>query len=162
MGRKAEDPIQRILTNATEGPKIPWLEEPCLDSLYHCSSWGYPMISVNDYPRVATRVLLEHSLGRPLRDGYYALHHCDRRHCVRLSHLYEGTQKENTRDRDVRKRSVFPVGERNGRGWMTETQVREIRELRLQGLKLADLAKRFRLSIPHVCDIINRRKWTHI
>ena len=162
MSTTAIDPITRILTNAVEGPNIPWLDEPCLDSLYHKTNWGYPMISVNNYPRVATRVVLEHSLGRPIKHGYRALHKCDRRSCVRSSHLYEGTQKENMRDRDVRGRAKPPIGERNGRGWITETQVLQIRALRETGLKLAAIAQKFNLSIPHVCDIVNRRKWRHI
>lgn len=34
----------------------------------------------------------------PLAEGKYILHKCKNRSCVNPSHLYQGTQKENTRD----------------------------------------------------------------
>lgn len=47
----------------------------------------------------ATRVVLELVvLGRPLRPGWFALHHCDVSRCVNPAHLYEGTRLDNARD----------------------------------------------------------------
>lgn len=42
-----------------------------------------------------------------LKYGYWPKqlnHHCDEARCVRLSHVYEGTQKENVRDMHTRGR----------------------------------------------------------
>jgi hypothetical protein len=44
------------------------------------------------------RLVLERKLGRPIRPGYWACHHCDYPPCVNAEHLYEGTPKDNSRD----------------------------------------------------------------
>jgi hypothetical protein len=48
------------------------------------------------------RLALERKLGRPINPGLRALHHCDRNSCVNPEHLYEGTDKDNMRDRALR------------------------------------------------------------
>ena len=45
------------------------------------------------------RLMLANKLGRPIRDGHHALHLCDHPRCQRPEHLYEGTQRDNMRDR---------------------------------------------------------------
>src|SRR5262252_4680205 len=44
------------------------------------------------------RLALERKLGRPIKSGYMALHHCDVSVCVNQEHLYEGRAKDNTDD----------------------------------------------------------------
>ena len=46
------------------------------------------------------RLTLERKLGRPIKDC--ALHICDNKRCVNPNHLYEGTYKDNSRDRGLR------------------------------------------------------------
>jgi hypothetical protein len=45
-----------------------------------------------------TRFVLERKLGRPIRLGFQALHHCDHPACCQEKHLYEGTQRDNVKD----------------------------------------------------------------
>jgi hypothetical protein len=52
--------------------------------------------------RKVHRLILERKLGRPIRPGYHALHTCDHPSCVNPEHLYEGTDKDNARDRQLR------------------------------------------------------------
>jgi hypothetical protein len=51
---------------------------------------------------MVARLVLERQLGRKIRPGYYACHHCDHRWCVNPEHLYEGTKKDDARDRETR------------------------------------------------------------
>lgn len=53
------------------------------------------------------------------------LHRCDNRKCLRLSHLYAGTHKQNAADRERRGRGghVLRRGSRNGSVKLTEAQV---------------------------------------
>lgn len=55
------------------------------------------------------RESLELFLGRPLRPGLLACHHCDVPGCYEPMHLYEGTQSENLRDMYERHRGM-PAG----------------------------------------------------
>lgn len=54
------------------------------------------------YGKIASRrthvLALELHLGRKLGEGMRALHTCDNPPCVNVSHLYEGTQRDNVRD----------------------------------------------------------------
>ena len=45
------------------------------------------------------RPALEARLGRPIRPGYQAAHHCDNRACYEPTHLFEATQVDNERDK---------------------------------------------------------------
>ncbi len=53
---------------------------------------------------LAHRFILEQIIGRELRAGFNACHHCDIGLCVRPEHLYEGTQGQNLQDAYVRRR----------------------------------------------------------
>jgi hypothetical protein len=60
---------------------------------------GYRIVSIEGKRCRAHRVALERKLGRPIRPGYDALHECDWPPCVNEDHLYEGTDKDNMRDK---------------------------------------------------------------
>lgn len=59
----------------------------------------HPTVAVEGRPQRASRVVLERKLGRPIKPGYCALHHCDRPPCVNPDHIYEGTHFDNQLDR---------------------------------------------------------------
>lgn len=50
-------------------------------------------------------MLLEHG---EIPEGDWVLHHCDNPPCVNPKHLYFGTPKENSRDREVRGHGFKP------------------------------------------------------
>lgn len=84
-------------------------------------------------------------------------HTCDSRRCCNALHLYVGTQQQNIKDRDRKNRQAR--GEKNANTSLTESKVREIRNLRAQGNTLEKIAKT--LSIPKgtVAGITSRRNW---
>jgi len=101
---------------------------------YGCHRWpraiddkGYGRTKIGKVHRLA----LERKLGRPIRRGFHALHHCDYKPCVNPDHLYEGTDKDNVRDRSERYpegavkggkacREKYGLPERNSKGQWTK------------------------------------------
>jgi hypothetical protein len=69
---------------------------------YGCNVWprvekaARVKIEGNQY--YVPRLVLERKLGRPIKPGYFACHHCDWPPCVNADHIYEGTKSDNTRD----------------------------------------------------------------
>lgn len=61
------------------------------------SSDGYGRISRNGVRQGAHRIAYELVNG-PIKDGLFACHHCDIKKCVRPSHIFLGTQKDNMQD----------------------------------------------------------------
>lgn len=53
------------------------------------------------------RLALERKLGRSIKPGYFACHHCDTASCVNPEHLYEGTNQENQKDVALRYPEVW-------------------------------------------------------
>lgn len=72
--------------------------------LFPCKLWtgatanGYGHRRSNGKLVLVHREGLERFLGRPLRDGLLACHHCDVRNCYQQMHLYEGTHADNNAD----------------------------------------------------------------
>lgn len=89
-----------------------------------------------------------------LKPGYYACHHCDNPRCVRLSHLYAGTPKQNVSDAIKRGRMKLMKAAK-----LTEKQVIAIR---LAKGTHDEIAKKFLVSRPAVTLIKNRNTWKHV
>jgi hypothetical protein len=74
--------------------------------------------------------------GRPVRDGFWALHHCDYKPCHNPKHLYEGTIAQNVQD-------SYNRGRIAGNSRYTPEQVQEaerlIEETTMSLRKLSDI-----------------------
>lgn len=80
-----------VLVRPDLGPCWPWTAFRDKD--------GYGRFSCSHDECVpAHHYILELKLGRPLKNGYLACHHCDWPPCCRPEHLFEGTPKDNTQD----------------------------------------------------------------
>jgi hypothetical protein len=124
---------------------------------------GYGQIWLDGRQRKATRVALM-LVGRPLRPGEMACHHCDTPSCVRPDHLFAGNMSDNLADCVAKGRHssmtkpdrqargerhgsrLHPErlarGVRNGMARLTTRQVEEIRSRR--GVETQEsLAERF-------------------
>jgi hypothetical protein len=88
-----------------------------------------------------------------------ALHRCDVRNCVEISHLFEGDHAANMADRNAKGRQARQKGESHGSAKLTESQVRRIRAARAT---IFELAKRFGISFSMVARIRRREGWRHI
>lgn len=89
-----------------------------------------------------------------------ACHRCDNPPCVRPSHLFTGTQKDNIRDAVKKRRLVFPEarrGERNNKARLTEQNVREIRNRSSESRIL--LEREFGVGRYAIYSVITRKSW---
>ena len=96
-------------------------------------------------------------------EGKLVLHKCDNPPCVRPSHLYVGTQKDNVRDMHERGRAVInPVyGEKNKLAKLTNAEVSRIRGL-FDGRhgEMKRLAAQFDVSLAQISRILNNKSRT--
>lgn len=74
-----------------------------------------------------------------------ALHHCDNPPCCEITHLFEGTGRDNLEDMTRKGRRA--IGDRNGAARYSDELVQQVREA--TGLK-REIAKRFGLSASQV------------
>ena len=100
-------------------------------------SAGYGLTSVKNRLVYTHRLALEEGLGRPLKDGCLACHHCDNLPCCNPLHLYEGTHQSNVNDMVSRGRR---------RTKLTTNDVIEIKRLHSQGMIYKKIATLFGVS----------------
>lgn len=127
-----------------------------------CSSEsGYGFFRDNGKNLYAHRISLELKLGRPIADGLCANHNCKQnRKCVNPDHLYEGTYKQNTNDRN--KDETMNRGEEHGKSKLTADDVREIRVLIGFGFSQRELGQMYGVYQSTISQVILGKKWKHI
>lgn len=121
---------------------------------------GYGRVLVDGRTRSAHVVALEEALGRRLRPKMKGCHKCDNKPCVRPSHLFEGTQKQNVRDCVVKGRHKNPVhiGEKHHFAVLTWADVAVIRK-RAVTEPYEALGKEFGIGTRHVGRIVRYERW---
>jgi len=109
----------------------------------------------------AHRWIYEHIHG-PQPKTTFICHTCDNPSCVNPDHLYAGTPKQNSRDRDMRGRGIKPVGASNPMATLTENEVIEIRKMFADGMRVNEIARATGLKHQNVSKIVRRERWTHV
>lgn len=124
---------------------------------------GYGMFSTVNGNTGAHRVawrLTFGPLGKRKGKKLYACHRCDIRKCVRPSHLFAGTAKDNARDCGVKNNYPTRAGAANNAARLDWVKVREIRRLREERhWQLQRIAKRFKVSETQVGKICANQAW---
>lgn len=100
----------------------------CWNWLGALTDFGHGQVRVAYRLHRAHRVSWEMEHG-PIAEGLCVLHRCDNPRCVRPSHLFLGTKRDNTADMmsKGRGRYVSHSGEQNASSKLSAAQVREIR-----------------------------------
>lgn len=104
---------------------------------------------------VASRVSWEIHKG-PIPAGMLICHRCDVRRCVRPSHLFLGTQKENMEDMWNKQRDLG--GHKNPCAAFTKEQIEWIRENYKWG-KGPEFSKKFGVSTYTIWRVINHKTY---
>lgn len=88
------------------------------------------------------------------------LHKCDTPLCVRFSHLFQGTQKDNARDAKRKNRHMH--GEMYGKAKLTDRKVKKILILLKKGEFQTTIAKKFGVSSTTIHNVQYGLKWSHV
>lgn len=94
--------------------------------------------------------------------GMKVCHSCDNPPCVNPSHLWLGTDADNSLDSVKKGRHVRMMGSEHPMARLDERAVRTIRRLLAVGTKQCDLAKMFRCSQANISRIAMRQTWSHV
>lgn len=119
---------------------------------------GYGVVNHRGVISRAHRLAWEWENG-PVPTGMQMCHHCDNPKCVRPSHLFIGTAKENMEDMARKGRSNAPKGERCYTAKISDAEATDIRQrFAAGGISKKRLAEEYGLHSSHVGRIINGRK----
>jgi len=118
---------------------------------------GYGLFSYNGKWVTAHRTSWELEHGK--KPSFNILHHCDNPSCVRSSHLFEGTQKDNMHDMISKGRKVQLKGKESGNAKLTEQEVVEIFQSKESQRKLAN---RYDVGKSTIARIKHKKTWSHI
>ncbi len=147
------------------------LKDGCWEWERYINRHGYGRYG--DKGVLAHRAIYQAFVG-DIPNGMNVCHHCDTPACVRPSHLFLGTQADNTADCIAKGRHCHGdrhytkhrdmKGENSYGATLTTEDVLEIRrqlESAYRGLQ-SSLARQYGVTPQTICDIAKRRSWTHV
>lgn len=99
----------------------------------------------------------------PIPNGKWILHKCDNPSCVNWEHLWLGTPKDNSADRDAKGRAYIKYGEEAPIAKLTEVAVRDIRAMHATGISSYDIHAKYNF-VTHktIRRVINFIFWKHV
>jgi len=139
-------------------------ETGCWDWTKSLTSSGYGKIYTDSLGRrskleTVHRLMYKLFIGK-IPDHMQVCHKCDNKRCVNPTHLYAGTQQDNTND--AKERHLLARGEKNGYAKLTSSQVQQIRVFKLNGMSSRDIGTKFNITQRHANAIIKGNSWNHI
>lgn len=136
-----------------------WTETPngCHEWKGQLNAGGYGYFNHQGKRVLAHRQTWQNATGLP--PAADILHKCDNRKCVRLDHLFEGTDADNVADMIAKGRRASSVGSSNNYAKLTEEDIPKIRASTQLGV---DLAAELNVS-PSTISLVRRGKtWAHV
>lgn len=154
----------RTLTLAEREQLLRRIASRCRRDERGCLLWqlstknGYGQTFVDGQTLYTHRLIYELIVG-PIPPGLQVLHSCDTPPCNEWTHLFAGTQRDNSLDMWRKGRGVRPpvhVGESHHLVTIPDVNVTQIRELYLGGRSLRRLARQFQCSPATIWRFANR------
>lgn len=108
---------------------------------------------------LAHRVSYELS-GREIEDGLIVCHSCDNPSCVNPSHLWMGTDADNSKDKVSKNRHT-----KGSDAWiakLSESQIPEIYKLYSDGWTQSEIGAKFEVSPKVISSILTGKSWKHV
>jgi len=142
-------------------------ENGCINWLGALDKDGYGRIKPDDGKRMRThRFAYQQNFGK-IPKGMFVCHHCDNPSCVNPEHLWLGTPKENSADRDKKGR----IAKNNLYGCpinllpnskLSKADVLQIRKLMGIKIKCTQIARWYGVNSSTIYAIRDRKTWYHI
>lgn len=136
--------------------KVDWRSDECWFWLAGIASTGYGKFWLDGKMQSAHRVAYMFAHGGQAKR--LVLHRCGNRRCVRPTHLYEGSHKDNHRDMVKDGNLVALRGENSPVAKLTEQQVKEIR---LSQESTRVIGKRLGVGSATISRIRRGIDWAH-
>jgi len=146
----------------------------CIEAVGFKKNDGYVFIRKNKKQYYAHRLSWIENFGE-IPKGICVCHKCDNRSCIKPSHLFLGSYKENMRDAKTKGRMAsgkrngaythpekLRIGTNNGNSKLTPDKVKEIRTLHQEGNSLRGLGRIFKIDQGTVAQIVYRKTWKHV
>lgn len=116
---------------------------------------GYGMFDVKRKPQFVHRISFTLAKGEPEN---LVLHHCDNPPCLRPDHLYDGTQKQNMADRELRHRRDVR-GERHPNSRLSDLDCDTIVALYATGrYTQKELARQYKVHMGTISAVVTGRR----
>ncbi|AUR96743.1 HNH nuclease [Vibrio phage 1.232.O._10N.261.51.E11] len=95
-----------------------------------------------------------------ITEGMEVCHTCDNPSCVRPSHLFLGTSKDNAQD--MKSKSRHLNGIKNNQAKLTDDKVRAIHRSAKDGVSQSKIAKANGVGQSTIWKILHGHRWEHI
>ena len=135
---------------------------------------GYGATPYNGWTQAAHRVSWQIHRG-PIPKGICVLHKCDNPPCVRPSHLWLGSVKDNNVDAKLKGRTArgdkngthlhperLQYGESHHGSVLTEQKVKEIRQKAKLGVIYDKLSEEYNIARSTISQVVRRQTWKNV
>jgi len=94
----------------------------------------------------------------------FICHSCDNPKCFNINHLFLGTPKDNSSDRDRKKHGSLQnqKGQQNHSAILNEKIIFAIRKMYQQGIRICAISRELEIRQETISKIVHRKRWTHI
>jgi len=153
----SEQEKEKMLRDALEERLIK--KEGCWEWNGFHNKDGYPMLSAGKLYKASR--LVYRFYRKTIPEGFVVRHIvCANAKCLNPHHMEIGTLQDNSNDRV--KDGNSQKGSKNCKSKLNEMQVKEIKNMLIQGLSGASIARKFNVSRSVICSIKKGRTWQHV